>query len=199
MLLMTESGSPAENAKAELRVKMIASRRRRPVRQRSEAADANARHLADRLAGAPVVCGFLPLPSEPMSTGLLDLLADRGAAVLVPVVRADSPLDWCRYPGPTTAGPFGIAEPTGPLLGAEAIVGAAAILVPAFAVDRAGHRLGRGGGHYDRSLALLLPMSPPRIAVLFDSEIVPRVPVEPHDQGVTGAVTPTAGVEYFPS
>ena len=196
---MTDCGSRAGNAKSELRLKMIASRRRRPESQRAKAADANARHLADRLAGASVVCAFLPLPSEPMSAGLLDLLAERGTAVLVPVARADSPLDWCRYPGPTAAGPFGIAEPTGPLLGAEAIVGAAAILVPAFAVDRAGHRLGRGGGHYDRSLALLLPMSPPRIAVLFDSEIVPRVPVEPHDQGVTGAVTPTAGVEYFPS
>ena len=30
-----------------------------------------------------------------------------------------------------------------------------AVLVPALAVDRAGHRLGRGGGHYDRTLALL--------------------------------------------
>ncbi len=80
--------------------------------------------------------------------------------MLVPVVTGAAPLDWCEYvtrqpPQPTRRGALGIDEPTGPRLGPAAIADADVVLVPALAVDRRGHRLGRGGGHYDRTLALL--------------------------------------------
>jgi 5-formyltetrahydrofolate cyclo-ligase len=73
------------------------------------------------------------------------------------------------------------------------------VLVPALAVDAEGHRLGRGGGHYDRSLAL----RPDRgasgagalIAVLFDGERVPILPFDAHDVAVDAVVTPTGGVQ----
>src|SRR5439155_17399887 len=107
------------------------------------------------LAGAAVVCGYLPLATEPLTTALLDRLVAAGTTVLVPVVTADAPLDWCRYPGPTTTSPFGIQEPTGTRLGPAKIRSADAVLLPALAVDATGARLGRGGGHYDRTLALL--------------------------------------------
>ncbi len=64
------------------------------------------------------------------------------------------------------------------------------ILVPALALDRAGNRLGRGGGFYDRFLAL--NPAPPTIAVCFDAQLLPphaALPAEPHDIPVRTVVT----------
>ncbi len=198
-----ESGGVVAQKKA-LRSIMIAARKGRSAGAHSVAARRNDDHLVDLMSGTAVVCGYLPLASEPMTRGVLDRLADAGTAVLVPVVSADRALDWCRYPGPTAPGAFGIAEPTGPRLGPGAVRRADAILVPALAVDSTGRRLGRGGGHYDRTLALLpsrtgTAVGPELIAVLFDGELVEVVPSEDHDRRVGSAVLPTAGVVHFRS
>jgi 5-formyltetrahydrofolate cyclo-ligase len=206
---VTGGNPPREDRAAQkntLRRTISATRKSRSDGERSAAARANIEHLNALLAGSAVVCGYLPLASEPLSGELLDRLAAGGTTVLVPVVRADSPLDWCRYPGPTVPGSFGIAEPSGPRLGPDAARSADAILVPAFAVDRLGRRLGRGGGHYDRTLALLSDEAAlsatgaqQLIAVLFDGEVIDMVPAEQHDKPVTAAVTPTVGIVRFPS
>jgi len=201
------TGRPID--KTELRRALVGARRARSATDRIAAATRNSQHLAAVLSGAPVVCAFLPLPSEPLSIGLLEQLATTGTTVLVPVVASGAPLDWCRFPGPTSPGPFGIAEPSGRRLGPGAVTTATAILIPALAVDRAGRRLGRGEGHYDRALALLGMTAPLRktaqpgtplpqlIAVVFDDEIIAGVPVESHDVAVTAVTTPTGGLEYF--
>jgi 5-formyltetrahydrofolate cyclo-ligase len=74
-------------------------------------------------------------------------------------------------------------------LGPAAIGTAALVLVPAFAVDGAGQRLGRGGGSYDRAL-LRVAVQTPIAALLFDGEIVDQVPIEEWDLPVTAVVTP---------
>jgi 5-formyltetrahydrofolate cyclo-ligase len=65
--------------------------------------------------------------------------------------------------------------------------------VPALAVDRAGVRLGRGAGFYDRTLPLASPAAL-LVAVVRDDEIVDRLPTEPHDVPVTHALTPNGGM-----
>jgi 5-formyltetrahydrofolate cyclo-ligase len=67
------------------------------------------------------------------------------------------------------------------------------VLAPALAVDRAGNRLGRGGGSYDRALARVGPLVP-LIALVYDAELLDRVPAEAHDVRVRAAVSPAAGV-----
>lgn len=188
--------------KDELRHGLIAARTARPASDRARAAAANGAHLAAGVPGGGVICAYLPLPSEPLAVALLDVLVGIGCVVLVPVVTADSPLDWCNYPSPSIRGPFGIAEPTGPRLGPSSVLRADVVLVPALAVDRSGHRLGRGGGHYDRTLALLRSgetddTGKSLIAVLFDDELLDLVPAENHDRPVTAVVTPTAGIRQF--
>lgn len=190
--------------KTALRQELIAIRRARSTTDRLDAARANAAHLISRLAGCDVVCGYLPLASEPLTTDLLDHLLASGITVLVPVVTGDSALDWCRYPSPTRPGVFGIAEPTGPRLGPESIRIADAVLVPALAVAPDGHRLGRGGGHYDRTLALVDPPGPGStttgpllVAVLFDGEILPGLPSCSHDIAVGAVTTPSDGIRYL--
>lgn len=60
------------------------------------------------------------------------------------------------------------------------------VLVPGLAFDSLGHRLGRGGGYYDRCLALLCgtPLHPKIIGLCLQQQMVTSVPIESHDQKV---------------
>jgi len=72
------------------------------------------------------------------------------------------------------------------------------VLVPALAVDVRGRRLGRGGGSYDRALARVGPQVP-TIALLYDSELLPSVPAEAHDQAVRAVARPEHGITWLPA
>lgn len=63
------------------------------------------------------------------------------------------------------------------------------IMVPALAFDVKGHRLGHGGGYYDRFLARSGQAL--CIGVAWDCQVVAQVPIEPWDRGVNGILTPT--------
>lgn len=63
-----------------------------------------------------------------------------------------------------------------------------AILVPGLAFSKRGDRLGRGGGFYDRYLALM-PDSAFRLGLCFSSQIVAEIPMQPHDQRVHAVIT----------
>lgn len=160
--------------------------------QRAAAKAANTGHLLAALAGVRSVAGYLPLPSEPLAADLLDELVARGTRVLVPIAATDQPLNWADYPTATELGAFGIRTPIAPALGPGAVAEVEVVLVPAFGVDRRGIRLGRGGGHYDRTLE-----SAPKarlIAVLFDGELVEALPADPHDVPVHAVVMPSSGL-----
>jgi len=76
--------------------------------------------------------------------------------------------------------------------------GCAVVLVPALAIDRAGFRLGQGGGYYDRLLADVprhADGGPLLVAVVHDDELLDALPHEPHDRPVDAVLTPTA---YLP-
>ena len=88
---------------------------------------------------------------------------------------------------------IGLLEPAGPSLPAETLAEAGTVLVPALAVDRAGVRLGRGAGFYDRALANRDPRAR-LIAVIRDDELLDAVPREPHDVPMTHALTPGGGL-----
>ncbi len=184
----------AEQAKWELRRRIVAARRAVPVavREAEAAALAAAALPLDRPG---TVCAYWPMGTEPGSPELLDGLVRRGCRVLLPVVTHRGPLDWAAYTGMSSlrGGPLGLREPTGPRLGAGAIATAALVLVPALAVDWQGIRLGRGGGHYDQTLPLATPEIP-LVVIVRDEEVLPWVPAQTHDFPVTAALTPRRGV-----
>jgi 5-formyltetrahydrofolate cyclo-ligase len=128
---------------------------------------------------------------EPSTRPLLAALREAGTRVLLPVVLADLSLDWALYAGPDemSPGPRGIPEPTGPRLGPGAIGQADLVLLPGLLADRAGNRLGRGGGSYDRALPLRRA-GVPAFVLLYPMEVVDALPAEPHDAPVNGALTP---------
>jgi len=193
------SADPDERAgdKRTARLTLLARRRARPEAERRTARDAISAALLTFVRDARVVCGYLPLGTEPLALDLPALLAARGISVLLPRAREGEPLDWCASGFGSRRGAFGIDEPLGPSLGAEAARSADVVLVPALAVDRRGYRLGRGGGHYDRTLALI-GAGARTVAVVFDDEVVDAVPVGRFDVPVRFVVTPSGGVEPLP-
>jgi 5-formyltetrahydrofolate cyclo-ligase len=84
-------------------------------------------------------------------------------------------------------GPFGLLEPPegSRLVAAEAVDVA---VVPGVAFSPQGHRLGRGGGFYDRLLDRLRPDCLV-IGVCAEVSIAPTLPEEPHDRPVDLVVT----------
>jgi 5-formyltetrahydrofolate cyclo-ligase len=183
--------------KAGLRSRVLAARAMLSVEQRAGAA----RGIRDALLSmaelqmAGTVAVYYSVGAEPDTRGLVYGLWKRGTYVLLPVLRGDGDLDWASYEGPDSLvpGPRGLLEPAEPPRGVEAVARADAVLVPALAVDRAGNRLGRGGGSFDRALARVGPLIP-LIALLYDDEVVDRLPAEPHDVPVRAVVRPAHGI-----
>jgi 5-formyltetrahydrofolate cyclo-ligase len=129
-----------------------------------------------------VVALYLSFATEPGTGPLIEWLADQRVRVLAPTLLPDADLGWMDVPD-------------GPPLGLDAITDADVILVPALAVDLRGHRLGRGGGSYDRALSRVRPHQTV-LAVVQNDEVFDAVPNESHDRIVDGALTPS-GVRYF--
>lgn len=189
-------------SKATLREQLIAAR----GQVADEVRAAEARLLGERLdapeyvvSSGSTVCAYVPVGTEPGSVELLDVLLRRARRVLLPVARtaADNtplPLCWGEYrPGTLVAGCWGLLQPPAPWLPASALAEAGLVLVPALAVDRAGVRLGRGRGFYDRSLSGRDPQAR-LVAVVRDTELLDDIPAEPHDIAMTHALTPQRGL-----
>ena len=182
--------------KAEHRAAVLAVRRALPGPVHADEARRLCAHLPEAVRGARTVCAYLPVGSEPGSPELLDRLSQLCDEVLLPATADGDhrPLRWGPYvPGTLVPGRFGLQEPPGPWLPAEAIARAAVVLVPALAVDRTGVRLGRGGGFYDRSLVLCAPGAS-LVAVVRDEEVLEELPHERHDVRMTHALTPGGGL-----
>jgi 5-formyltetrahydrofolate cyclo-ligase len=156
--------------------------------------------LLPELQMAGTVAVYYSVGTEPGTRGLVYGLWKRGTYVLLPVLRGDGDLDWASYEGPDSLvpGPRGLLEPGEPPRGAQAVARADAVLVPALAVDRSGNRLGRGGGSYDRALARVGPLIPV-IALVYDEELVDRLPAESHDVPVRAVARPGHGIIALPA
>jgi 5-formyltetrahydrofolate cyclo-ligase len=135
----------------------------------------------------------LPFGSEWDSMALLLAALERGKAVVLPRVNATArTLELCRLSEPSRdvlPGYRGIPEPQShcALIAADAIDW---VLVPGVAFDTAGHRLGYGGGYYDRLLPQLRSDAA-RIAGGYEMQLVDRVPAAPHDVPVQALATET--------
>ncbi|MTD57312.1 5-formyltetrahydrofolate cyclo-ligase [Amycolatopsis pithecellobii] len=193
-------GRNGELGKTEWRARLKAARRDLSQAERVSEASALVNSVAS-MSLPDTVCCYVPFGTEPGSFAWLDVIRSTGARVLLPVIPAGAAaLDWAEYTGPQTLSPGrvrGILEPSGPRLGPAALRDAGLVLVPALAVDRSGARLGRGAGHYDRSLVHAADDAA-LIAVVRDTELVERLPAEAHDIRMTGALTPRQGLVPLP-
>ncbi|MEZ7005058.1 5-formyltetrahydrofolate cyclo-ligase [Streptomyces sp. AD55] len=199
------SGADGSGKRALRRALLAAREALGPGEAEAAAGELAARALTlPELAQARAVAAYVSVGAEPGTLALLDALRARGVRVLLPVLLADNDLDWGLYTGPGSlarvrhGGRMELREPSGQRLGPEAVTAADAVLLPGVAVDGRGMRLGRGGGSYDRVLARLerAGARPALLVLLYDTEVVDRVPAEPHDRPVDAVVTPS-GVRRF--
>ena len=158
--------------------------------------DRRTEHAMSRLLWAHKVALYMSRGDEPDTVGLADTLVMMGKQVLAPVLTdghghsLHEPA-WAWYDGKNVrTGLWQIPEPIAPVLPASAITVAEVVLCSALLVDRAGYRVGVGGGWYDRVLTQRTP-GVPVWAVVNDDEIVDEVPHDPWDEPVTAALTPT--------
>jgi 5-formyltetrahydrofolate cyclo-ligase len=186
-----EHGAAA--AKTALRDQILTARGRRSLLQQREDAEAIASHL---LACTPVrraatVAAYVSVGREPGTGPLIDGLRAAGKRVVVPVLLGDNDLDWAEYTGPDdlVSGGRGTLQPASRRLGPDSIGTADVVLTPGLAVSAEGHRLGRGGGSYDRALGRV-PVGTFTCTLLYDGEWPLEVPVDPHDRPVTAVATP---------
>jgi len=186
-------GPSLREAKMALRRQILAVR---------DALDPEVRAAAARA----ITRGLLALPTFPSARTVLLTVAFRtewdtlplvaaalsaGKVVAVPRVNPGSRmLELHRVTDPAAEiapGFQGIPEPRPECapVAAEAIDW---VLVPGVAFDRAGRRLGYGGGYYDRLLPLLRP-TVARVAGAYELQLVDRIPAAPHDLAVDVIVT----------
>lgn len=184
-------------SKRELR-RQLGARLRDATAAWREEASARARDL---LARQPVwreartVLFYAPLPQEIDLLPLLRRGLAEGKTIGLPrfapetgVYGAARITDFARD---CAAGKFGVFEPSAycaPL--APNVLDLA--LVPGLGFDAAGHRLGRGGGFFDRLLAQVAGV---RCGVAFDEQLRPFIPAEEHDILLNCILTPTQWLE----
>jgi 5-formyltetrahydrofolate cyclo-ligase len=169
--------------KAALRLEALARRQGLPP-----AGEAIARNFLDGVPwqAARVISGYLPMGDEADLLPLMRLLADKMA---LPVVTGRAvPLTFRRWkPGDRLEkGVFGTFHPPPAVSEVEPDL----LLVPLLAFDESGHRLGYGGGYYDRTLAgLRHRRSIVAVGVGFEAQLFPKLPFGSHDQRLDFMVT----------
>ena len=184
-----------DSAKSSLRTRVRERLRGMDSHARAEAA----RHACERLAadarftGASSVMLYMPMRSELDVTPLAQAALSQGKRVSVPRTDSDrgtltpvgiESVDAASMPQDA----MGVRTPaSGPEVAPESLD---LVVVPGVAFDRAGHRLGRGAGYYDRFLSRLSPRTA-TAGICFDEQLVDAVPHGDHDRTVDCVFTPS--------
>ena len=140
----------------ELRSRLRAKRRGLDFatsRDHSYAAVSRSLDLAE-LTSATTVGAYLADDGELAPRPLVEMLADRGVLIHLPVVDEDGLMRFRAWDpdAPLVEGRWGIPVPLEPSESRSADE-LDVIITPLVAVDRHGTRIGRGAGYYDRALA----------------------------------------------
>ena len=136
---------------------------------------------------ARMLCVYLSIKGEVRTDSIIARCMSDEKTVCVPAYDKVSKIYRpAVYDGKTSIskGPLGVMEPSRPVwLDFSAVD---MIVIPGVAFDETGSRLGRGGGYYD---AILGAMRAFKVAVAFDFQMIPHVPVDDKDVRVEAVIT----------
>ncbi len=172
---------------------MVERLQRLAARDRDGESRALCRNLRPLLGDKPdTVAAYLPYTDEPDIKPLLQQLLDGGWTVVMPAL-AHNKLVFRRITelGQVTRNPLTrIYEPGTdcPNIDDAAIVTA---IVPGRAFTQSCDRMGRGNGGYDHWISAQRKRNPATryVGACFECQIMPELPMEPHDQRVNAVVT----------
>jgi 5-formyltetrahydrofolate cyclo-ligase len=141
---------------------------------------------------AKIIMAYAAFGKEIDLTRMLERAWADGKKVLLPRVNKERKvIEACYVRGIDDLRPgiWGILEPKAeqPIWHGEQPIDV--IYMPGLAFDREGHRLGYGGGYYDKFIASVGNPRPMLVAVAFAEQVVESVPSEPHDALVDVVVT----------
>ena len=146
--------------------------------------------LKTQMPSASTILFFAPLPDELNVWPVLELSMALGVTCALPFFDAAKKTYGARVLNhlatEIVTGKFGVREP-GSSCAEIALDKFDLVLVPGLAFDRAGNRLGRGRGFYDR---LLVETSGIKCGVSYDFQLLEKIPAEPHDAKVNFILTP---------
>ena len=127
---------------------------------------------------AKTIYGYLPYNQEVRTVPILEQALKDGKKVAVPKVYGDE-MKFLYLDDLTkvSKGYAGIPEPIadGPVADDET----ALVLMPGLAFDPQGHRIGYGGGFYDKFLAA--EPNHPTLALCYEFQLLPELDTEEHD------------------
>ncbi len=180
-------------ADVKRRARGEAARRRAAAHERFR--DVAKQALAERGLPFPkgpeqaVVSGFFPYKSEISILALLQRLAGEGWVIAMPVVMGEGkPLVFRQWSFGDATVPDVWNIPVPPETAALLLPDV--LLVPGLAFDRAGYRLGYGGGFYDRTLDKLRRIKPVvAIGAGYHAQLVDAVPHGVHDVALNFVMT----------
>lgn len=178
--------------KMELRAEMKARRALFNESERARASFALCHRLALWLEGRPerTIGVYLARPQEIALDFLIEELLRQNYHVAAPRVDlANEKMSFWRLNAleELEIGPWNVRQPAS----RELVSDVPLILAPGLAFDRAGGRLGTGGGWYDG----ILQSTQTTVGVCFDCQILPRVPLESHDRAVDFVTSEARWVE----
>ncbi len=149
-------------------------------------------------AAPGTVSGFVAIRDEINPLPLLTVLHAAAWRLALPaMVGKAQPLEMRAWaPGdPLAATTWGIQEP----LPSAGVIDPDIVLVPLLAFDLAGHRLGYGGGFYDRTLAGLRAKKPIiAVGLAYDEQRVDALPHAEYDQPLDWVLTPSGPYKVPP-
>jgi 5-formyltetrahydrofolate cyclo-ligase len=185
------------SSKSDLRAAALARRNALSPQTRADAAQAIAtRAFPVAVRRGAIVSGYWPIRSEIDPAPLMSCLAAAGAELALPVITGrDQPLVFRAWTSQTQLlrGQLGIMEPSPQ----SAVVAPDILLVPLAAFDRAGHRIGYGAGHYDRSLEQLRTSKPiVAIGLAFAVQEIDAIPALPHDVRLDYVLTEIGTIDF---
>lgn len=125
---------------------------------------------------AQVICLYSSLPDEVATHHLLESIKDTKQILLPTIVGDDMEFHEYTSTSVITEGCYGIQESQGPLFTDYNKIDL--VVVPGMAFDRAGNRLGRGRGYYDK---FLCKVDAYKVGVCFPFQLVDHVPHDEHD------------------
>lgn len=183
-----------DSDKTILRQRLLAERRRLDPADalRRSAAVRDRLWLVPEFLAAKCVFTYVSAKDNEVDTRIvIDWLLAEGREVACPAAAPRHTMAWRQIESLDDLAPgrFGIPEPDAGRCPAIAPGPSTVVLVPGIAFSRNGHRIGYGGGYFDRFLVGFPGTS---IGLAYDFQIVNTVPTGPHDIAVNIVVTESA-------